>query len=201
MWVKMPALMLAKCAESLALRRAFPQELSGLYTSEEMGQAEVVEVNPQPTYQNAINPTEPVYGPVNPPDDEPAVIHAPIERPLTPVTLQSMLAKKASAKKGDASPEQLGLMVSMMEWVFAPDKDTDKIRRSCINFLWGVDSSKKLTGAQIKAMLDWLKPTKNPDGSSAYSPDPMAARELKAVWEAEQLSKGQTVLPGMDKKA
>jgi phage recombination protein Bet len=40
MWNDKPHIMLSKCAESLALRRAFPAELSGVYTREEMEQAE-----------------------------------------------------------------------------------------------------------------------------------------------------------------
>lgn len=68
MWKTMPDVMIAKCAESLALRKAFPQEMSGLYTGDEMGQAE-----------NVIDAT-PRLAPVK--ADAPAQIESPKSEPV-----------------------------------------------------------------------------------------------------------------------
>jgi len=42
-WPEMPRLMIAKVAEALALRKAFPNDLGGMYVQEEMDRAEVID--------------------------------------------------------------------------------------------------------------------------------------------------------------
>lgn len=82
MWKKMPRGQLAKCAEALALRKAFPGELSGIYADDEMHQAD------NKVSQNAFVVDERTL-----PETKPQVVEAETQTPVCDCGTEMMISK------------------------------------------------------------------------------------------------------------
>ncbi|MHC4413619.1 MAG: hypothetical protein ACYSW6_11745 [Planctomycetota bacterium] len=189
-WKKYPSDMLFARAISRGVRRYAPGVFSGspVYTPDEMG-AEVDDegsVIVDSVATDVVEETE-----IQPKQDTNG------NRPYSPEVVRDKIVEVSEFpqfKKAKANDAQRGLLRYGLELCFAGDKEAEDKRHTVLDYIAGTPSTKDVSGAVLKAILDkWLKITKDED-SGDYSIDPMAAKEAQKIFTTALADEGQQAL-------
>lgn len=196
MWHKMPDVMLIKCAEAQALRKAFPEDLSGLYTDDEMAQSEnvVKEYDSQPkNYQPGPQPKLPAQKPQSPHTIETQGTR--VDQGGYPQSPPAANGKNPSTGNNLASPKQLNLLRVKMSQARIAQAEMNQY----LSQTFGIHTIEELDWKQFKTVLELVMEGRfHQDTQGAYGNQPQVHDEEQARYEASQNARFGDIPPPTD---